>query len=219
MVWPFSLDNGSVWHYNWPHIIYKSLCLNILLSSNCALFLQPFRRICIILGIVRHSDPASDLILFKGHCDIYFIVQWFCLVLPIIFLMDRYHTVNNESVWMFKWTNTIYRSPCYIFYGSVTVSCRWRVFNYYGSYLSNGSVWLCKWPYTIHKPLWYTFHGPVIFPYFSNFIRWICTILGIMGQLDTVNDFIIFKGHCELQFMIHWFCLVSRALFHRYTYY
>ena len=37
-------------------------------------------HLCIILWILIQSDTVNDLILFGGHCDIYIMVQRFCLV-------------------------------------------------------------------------------------------------------------------------------------------
>ena len=30
-------------------------------------------------------DPAFDLKINVGHCDLYFMVQWFCLIFPRLF--------------------------------------------------------------------------------------------------------------------------------------
>ena len=37
-------------------------------------------HLCIILWILVQSDIVSDLILLGGHCDLYIMVQRFCLV-------------------------------------------------------------------------------------------------------------------------------------------
>ena len=42
-------------------------------------------------------------------------------------------------------------------------------------------------------------HGPVILPYYLI----INIIPGIDDQSDTVNDLILFIGHCDLHFMVH----------------
>ena len=47
------------------------------------------------------------------------------------------------------------------------------------------------------------FHGPAIFPYTSNIIKHEGTIFWILVQSDTVNDLILFGGHCDLYFMVH----------------
>ena len=60
------------------------------------------------------------------------------------------------------------------------------------------------------------FHGPVILPCISNSIKCEGIILWILVQSDTVNDLIPFVGHCDLYFMVPWFCLISLALSDRY---
>ena len=45
-------------------------------------------------------------------------------------------------------------------------------------------------------------NSPVILPYISNTVYWIDIIPGIVDQFDTVNDLILFIGHCDLHFMV-----------------
>ena len=55
----------------------------------------------------------------------------------------------------------------------------------------------------MQPPMSLTFiHGSVILPYISNTVSWINILPGIVDQSDTVNDLILFIGHCDLQFMV-----------------
>ena len=75
-------------------------------------------------------------------------------------------------------------------------------------------LWVMKW-----RSAWPIFHGPVISPYIS---RWrlfdVCTsYFGVMNQYDPRFDLKINIGHCDLYFMVHWFCLVPWRLFDVWT--
>ena len=61
------------------------------------------------------------------------------------------------------------------------------------------------------------FHGPVILPYISVIIKYEGIILWILVQCGTVNDIILYIDHCDLYFMVQWFCLVSLTLSYRKT--
>ena len=54
-------------------------------------------------------------------------------------------------------------------------------------------------------------------PYISSTIQKTSIIPWIMVQSYTVNDLILLIGHCDLYFMVHWFCLISPTLFSHHT--
>ena len=52
---------------------------------------------------------------------------------------------------------------------------------------------------SMQHPMPLTFiHGPVILPYITNTIEWINIIPGRVDLSNTVNDLILFIGHCDL---------------------
>ena len=49
-------------------------------SSDFALQLEDFDIWTPYFGIMSQYDPMFDLKINVGHCDLYFMVQWFCLI-------------------------------------------------------------------------------------------------------------------------------------------
>ena len=60
-----------LWH--WPVIMVQWYFQNCLMDN-------------IIPSIVDKSDIVNDLILFIGHCDLHFMVQWFWHILSTIYM-------------------------------------------------------------------------------------------------------------------------------------
>ena len=75
------------------------------------------------------------------------------------------------------------------------------------------SVWPDVWPQNKCRSLWPIFHGPVILPYILEdyFDIW-TPYFGIMSQYNPMFDLKINVGHCDLYFMVQWFCLISWRL-------
>ena len=63
------------------------------------------------------------------------------------------------------------------------------------------SVWPNVWSQNKCRSLWPIFHGPLILPYNLKTV-W----FGIMSRYDPTFDLKINVGHCDLYFMIQWFC-------------
>ena len=163
-------DITSMWPNEWPLTISRSLwpifhgsvILPYILNTICWLNVTP--------GILVPCDPMNDHLLYLGHCDLYFMVQWFCLISWIL-LLDKCHT--------------------------------WDI----------SSMWPNEWPLTISRSLWPIFHGSVILPYILNTICWINVTPGILVPWDPMNDHLLYLGHCDLYFMVQWFCLIAWILF------
>ena len=88
--------------------------------------------------------------------------------------------------------------------------------------LDHESVWQHISPQNKCRSLWPIFHGPVIFPYILKSIE-DCLMyehhtLGL-SQYDPMSDLKIFIGHCDLYFIVQWFCLISWRLFDVWTLY
>ena len=125
-------------------------------------------------GIMSQYDRIFDLQIKVGHCDLYFMVQWF---LPYIL----------TTVWCM---NIILQD-----YESV-------------------------WPdidLKITRSLWPIIHGPVTLSYIMKSIWYMNTILWDYESVWPDVRPKINVGHCDLYFMVKWFCLISWRLFAIWT--
>ena len=111
-------------------------------------------------------------------------------------------------MWPNEWPLTISRSLWPIFHGSVILP-----------YILNTICWINVTP-GILVPcdpiidvkislllVWPIFHGSVILSYILNTICWINVTPGIFLPCDPMNDHLLYLGHCDLYFMLQWFCL------------
>ena len=60
-------------------------------------------------GIMSQYNPRFDLKINVGHCDLYFMVQWFCLILKTIWWMNII-LWDYMSVWPDVWPQNIFKS-------------------------------------------------------------------------------------------------------------
>ena len=75
------------------------------------------------------------------------------------------------------------------------------------------SLWPDYWRQNISLLVWPIFHGSVILPSILNTICWINVTPGILLPCDPMYDHLLYLGHCDLYFMVQWFCLISWILF------
>ena len=62
--------------------------------------LTSWRLLNIILGIVGQSDTKIDLVKYFWVSDLYFVVQWFCLISwRSVFTVCCFDTLNNGAGW------------------------------------------------------------------------------------------------------------------------
>ena len=103
------------------------------------------------------------------------------------------------------------RSPWPIFHGPVILPYILKTFWYMNTILQDyESVWHIIWPQNKCKSLWPIFNGPVVLPYiFEDYLIYKHPYFGIMSQYDPMFDLKINVGHCDLYFMVQWFCLIS----------
>ena len=79
-----NLGTCSFSHCEWPHTICRSL-LTIFHGPVILPYISgSIWYISIILWVLVQFHSASDLILLVGHCDLYFLDQWFCLLSPTV---------------------------------------------------------------------------------------------------------------------------------------
>ena len=175
--------------------------------------LKTMWRINIIIWDYESVWWHFDLKINVGHCDLYFMVQWFCHILKTLWCMNII-LWDYESVWPAMWPQNKCMSLWPIFHGPVilpyilkTLWCI-NIWDY-------ESVWPNIWPQNKCRSLWPIFHGPVILPYILKTL-W-TSYFGIMSQYDPTCDLKINVCHCDLYFMVRWFCLISWRLFDIWT--
>ena len=110
------------------------------------------------------------------------------------------------------------RSPWPIFHGPVILPYILKTFWYMNTILQDyESVWHNIWPQNKCRSLWPVFHGPAILPYILKTV-WCMNI--ILQDYESVWPDIwpkINVVHCDLYFMVQWFCLISWRLFDIWT--
>ena len=233
----------SVWPDVWP----KNKCRSLWPTFNgpviCLIFWRLFDVWTSYFGIMSQYDMTFDLKIYVGHCDLYFMVQWFLpYILKTVWCMNILLR-NYESVWLDVWPKNKRRSLwfCLIF---------WRLFDVWTLYFGIMSQYdttfdlkinvghcdlyfMVQWflPYIL-KTVWcmnillrnYESVWPDVWPKNKRRSLWFCLIFwrlfdvwtlyfGIMSQYDTTFDLKINVGHCDLYFMVQWFYLISWRLF------
>ena len=121
---------------------------------------------------------------------------------------------DYESVWPDVWPKNKCRSLWPIFHGPVILPYILKAI-----WCVNTIIWDYEsvWPQNKCRSLWPIFHGQVILPYILKTIWYMNTILWDMSQYSPMFDLKINVGHCDLYFMVQWFCLISWRLFNIWT--
>ena len=112
------------------------------------------------------------------------------------------------------------RSLWPLFHGPVILPYIFKTFWYMNIiFQDNESVWPDIWSQNKCRSLWPTFHGPVIFLYLEDSLIYEHLTFVIMSQYESMFNLKINIGHCDLYFIVHWFCLISSRLFDIWTSY
>ena len=117
-----------------------------------------------LFGIISQYDPKFDLKINIGHCDLYFMVEWFCLIswrhfdvwTSYLGIMGQYDPIFDLKInvglcnlyFMVQWF--------FLSYISKTIWCMSVIFS------DSETVWPKLWPQSKYKSTWPIFHGPVI---------------------------------------------------------
>ena len=102
-----------------------------------------------------------------GHCDLYFKVQWVCLIpwrlfhvwMSLFGIMTQYDLTLDLNI-------NVGHHGIILCYVLKTIWCMNIILGDYGS------VWPDVWPQNKCMSLWPIFHGPLILPYISMTIWW-----------------------------------------------
>ena len=111
-------DYESVWPHIWPQNKCRSLWPIFHGPWFCLISWRLFNVWTSYFGIMSQYDTTFDLKINVGHCDLYFMVQWFCLILKTIWYMNTI-LWDYESVWPDVWPKNKCRSLWPIFHGPV----------------------------------------------------------------------------------------------------
>ena len=161
------LDYESVCHNIWP----KNKCRSLWPIFHGPLILpytlKLFSGWTSYFGTVSQYDPTSDLIIFIGHSDLYFMVQWFCLISWRLF--DVY---------------TVIMCQCNVACALKQCRSQWSIFSWSSDlpYILTSIWWITTIEISSHSgatldqknidPSNPFFHSPVILPYILNSIWW-----------------------------------------------
>ena len=143
-------------------------------------------------GIMSQYDLLLDIKITVGHCDLYFMIQWFCFIswrlfdvwteiLPYIL---KTICCMNIILWDYEsyfWIMSQYDltfdlkinvGDCDIFHGPVILPYILNTIWYMNTILWDyESVWPDVWPKNKCRSLWHIFHGLVILPYILKTIQ------------------------------------------------
>ena len=120
-------------------------------------------------GIIGQYDPTFDLKINIGLCDLYSMVQWFCLISWRLFdvwtllfgIMSQYDPKFDHKM---NIGHSELHGPVILLYILKTIWCMNIILWVYGS------VRLDIWPQNKCRSVWPLFHGPVILFYISKII-------------------------------------------------
>ena len=150
-------------------------------------------------------NQTFDLKTNVGHCDLYCMIHWFCLISRRLFDVWTPYW-DYESVWPNAWPQNkgnslwpLFHGPLILPYILKAVCCRNIIIWDYES------VWPNIWPQNKCRSLWPIFHGSVSLPYISKTIWWMSVIFSdnIMRQCDSNFDRKLNIGQIDLYFMVY----------------
>ena len=162
-------------------------------------------------------DPTLYLKINVGHCYLYFMVLWFCLISWRLYdvwtscfgIMSEYDPTFDLKINVGHW-DLYFIVQWFCLVSWKTVWCMNIILQDYES------VWHYIWPQNKCRSLWPIFHGRVILPYILKTIWFMNIILRDYESVCTF-DLQINVGLCDLHFIVHWFCLISWWLFDIWT--
>ena len=138
---------GYLFSFAWwvTSYFFVGHCGNISCSSDFALYPWLYLINKHLLWVFVQFHTASDHIFFVGHCDLYFMVQWFCPVSPIVSNSKASYFVYLFS--LILWMTSYYGRPLWpMFHGPVTlpyISGSNRLASYFGYLRLHGTFSVC----------------------------------------------------------------------------
>ena len=130
-----------------------------------------------------------------GHCDLYFMAQWFCLISWRLFdVWTSYFGIKGQNKCRSMWP--VFHGPVTLSYISKTIWCMSVIFS------GNETVWPKVWPQSKYKSTWPIFHCLVILLNIFQIIWWM-NIIGSVWHIHWpyqvyVGQWPIFYGQAIL---------------------
>ena len=114
----------------------------------------------------------------EGHHDLYFMVQWFCLISWKTIWCTNIILWEYKSVWPNVWPQNKCRSLWPIFHGPLILPYILKTIWYMNPILWDyESIWLDVWPKNEYRSLWPILHSPVFLPCILKTVWCMNTIL------------------------------------------
>ena len=149
------------WRSAWP-IFHSPVILPYILKT--------FWCMKSLVGITSQYDQIFDLMINVGLCDVYFMVQWFCIIFWKLFdVWTSYCGIMGQYDPTFDLIINVGHCDLYFM-------VQWHE-----------TVWSKFWPQNKYKSTWLIFHGLVILLNIFKIIWWINIIVDLC---DTKIDLI-----------------------------
>ena len=165
-------------------------------------------------------DLTCDLKVNVGQCDLYFMVQWFCLISWRLFdVWTSYFRIMSQYDQTFDLKINVGNCDLYFM---VQWFCLilWRLFDVWTSCFGiYESVWHDIWPQNKCRSLWPIYHGPVTLLYI---LKTIWHVNPILRDYESVWPDVWPQNICSTLWpilMVQWLCLISWKLFSGWTSY
>ena len=197
-------DYDSVWPDIWPQNKCRSLTY-ISWSSVFACALD-FKSIwCMNIIIWSQYDPKFDLRINVGHCYLYFMVQWFCLISWRLFdVRTSLFGIISQCDQKFDLKINIGHCDLYFMVQWFYITT-WRLFDVWTSFLGimgqydpmfdlkiNVGLHVC---YLYFMVQWFCLTSPRLFDAWVSYFQ-------IMTQCDPNFDLKVYISHYDLYFMV-----------------
>ena len=156
-------------------------------------------------------DPKFYLKINIGHCDLYFMAQWFCVISWRLFdVWTSYFGTEGQYDLTFDLKINVGLCDLYFMVQWLClISPRLWCMSVILS--DNETVWPKLWPRSKYKSTWPVFHGLVNLLNIFKIIWWMNIVVGITDQSDTYIDIdlVNYMWVSDLYFIVHWFYLIS----------
>ena len=212
-----TLEGRISFHDSWP----QGPCPRVGLEVKIYTFKKCFSTFLLwkqLLQIVGQSWLGLVTLTFgswsEGQHDLYFMVQWFCLISWRLFdVWTSFFGIMNQYDPRFDLKINVGHCDLYFMVHAVILPCILKTIWYMNIIIWDYESVLCDiWPKIIvcHCDLYFM-------------VQWFCVIswrlfdiwtayFGIMRQYVQIFDLKLNVGHCDLYFMVQWFYLISWKL-------
>ena len=151
---------STLWHWFVGHEVKMSMTY-ISWSRDFAISWRLFVVWTSYFGIMSQYDQTCDLKINVGHCNLYFMVQWFFLpyMLKTLWCLNI-NIWDYDLVWPDVWPQNKFRLLWPIIYFMVQWVCliSWTLFDVWTSYFGTYISWPCDFVLYLEDYLMYEHH-------------------------------------------------------------